>query len=1487
MSVSPHSPNVSRLPRTIGGLVSLEPLTTKVLLVDGSRIDAERSRMELRRAGVANDFYVVSNPSELSDALRSFAPDIVISELIFPGFDADDVQRVIRELRPDTPLIFISFANNEDGAAASAARGAADYVSKASLFRLPAAVQAAVRESRERAHGRIAMGATGLRSRQHAERLEAIWRVVNFPEGRGPVLEAVIGEAAKQVGRGLPYFGMLGHIEGAEFVLDTVAGDLGPDDGAGRRLLRAGMRGRLDDVIHVRDVGAGRTNSWDDIDAFPNPPAYSREAGLRSQITTQFHAAGVAYMLTLGSLSAPSITPFDSEDYAYVEVVASIVARQIERERHERSLRNVELGSRRHAERLDAIWRIVNSTNLRGDGVIDALLREGAAAMRPGEPYVGTLGHIDGDDYLVDAVAGEPDHGDDVIRRTLAHGMRCPRSDLLIVRDRAAERTQSWEDCQLLPDLPARARAAGIRSQIATQFNANDVVHVLSFATLQPPSPVPFSSQDYEYIEVLGSVVARQLELEAMETSLRDAESRSQRHTRRLDALWHIVNESGLSGGVLVQAILNEAIVALYPGRTHIGVLRHVEGSQYVIDATAGEIGPPRSPARRLLTVGTRIDFADTVRHDAGLRRTQMWDDLQALPDLPMRPRTVGWRSVIATSFEAAGRTYELTLGSFELPSGEPFASEDAEYVEVVASVLARQLDIERMEGSLDHAESRARQHAERLEALWRVVGNPALSRSDAILAMMRNGAAAIRVDRHFGGLLHRVDGDEVVVVAVDVDPAWPTQNPNPFEVGSRRRVADTLLPAVGQTRMWDDIAAVDDGPRGLALLGWRAAISTSFEAGGSQYALAFGSPEPNEIPFGPDDVSYLEVLAASFANRLQVDELERSLSEAEERSRHHAERLESLWQIINNSNLRDDELLLAMLRQAAVAIQPGQAFEASLLRAYENDVIVEAVAGPPDVPESELHVRVGDAIPLETTLFGRVLAEGGGTRSWDDVEASEYSTFATRARGTRSVIISTFAAGVSTWGLSFTSTRTARKPLDHHDRAYIEVVASFFANHLQQRWQFDRIQYQQSHDVLTGLLNRSTFRSRARMAAVANERYAVIMIDVDGLHEINESYGHIIGDAVLVEVGNALLRRAADGEIVGRFGGDVFGIYVPEPESPEHLFARVIAFSDVFAHPFSTGDREGREFIARTACIGVAAAPENGTTFEAILARADAALFTAQERGYGSTVFYVAGMEAEAQRRAALQNELREAIAGDQFTLHYQPHVEIASGRVTGCEALIRWNHPTRGPLLPAHFIPFAEKTGLITSIDAWVMRTALATAAELSALRPGFRLYFNLSGRQAGDPQVVRAFIDAARAGVPLGNIGVEITETDAMRDVDSTRHVCRALRRLNVRVAIDDFGTGYSSLSSLKRLPVDVVKIDRTFIAGVLSDRHDATITETIVSIADHFGFETLAEGAEHAEEIAWLGAHGCRYVQGFGVCHPLPLDEFKAWLAGRDA
>jgi diguanylate cyclase (GGDEF)-like protein len=1120
-------------------LLEREDSQTKVLIVDPSRIDAERSRMELQRAGVANDFRVVSTLDELRASVVSFAPDVVISELSFSDFDGYAAQRVVEELRPDTPLIFISDVDEDTVAAKVAASGAIDYIHKSNLVRLPNTVAAAAREAREQRHYRASS------------------------------------------------------------------------------------------TISCADVQPQRR--W-------------------------------------------------------------------------------------HSERLDAVMRIVNKPHVTGPALYTAMLQEASGAMRPGQTFEGTLGHIEGSEFVIDAASTDHVHaGYGMGLGLLGAGSRIDVKDTLNARDLAKGRTQSWEDCQNIPVLPARLRLAGLRSQIMTQFTAHGVQYVLTLRSMEPPSATPFSSEDYDYIEAIASLFARHLELEAIES------------------------------------------------------------------------------------------------------------------------------------------------------------------------------EFEHAEDCLGDAEARARQHASRLEALWRISNNPSLQGADVIVAMLQHGAAAIRPSQQFIGLLGRIEGDEVSFVAEDSSPDDATAQ-GMFRVGVRVPLDKTLIPRVDRTRAWEDLTALgDDVPVVELARGWRSLIVTIFDAGGARYALGFASDEPMQSPFGREDVSYLEVLASSFAGRLQVDDLESSLRDAEERSRQHAERLEALWQIINSSNHNDDELVLAMLQQATTTIQPGQAFEASLLRVDGDSVIVEAVTGSPDTAPGELHLHLGGKIPLESTSLSRVLAEGGGTRSWDDIETSPYSSAASRQRGTRAVVITTFIAGDTTWALVFTSTRTtSRRPLGPQDHAYVEVLASFFANHLQQKWQFDRMAHQQSHDTLTGLLNRSTFRSQARAAALASEQYAMILVDVDDLHEINESYGHTAGDALLAEIAHSLRGRAHADDIVGRIGGDVFGIFIREQGPAEHLLARVLDFGDVFARPFAAGagtepESGGRAtFINRTACIGVASAPEDGTEFEAILSRADAALFTAKERGHGSTVFYIAGMEAEAQRRTTLHNELREAIANDQFTLYYQPHVEMATGRVSGCEALIRWNHPERGVVLPGDFIPFAEQTGMITAIDAWVMRTAFEAARQLGALWPGFRLYFNLSGRQASDPTLIRSFIDAARSGLPLANIGVEITETDAMRDVASTRLVCRALRRLDVRIAIDDFGTGYSSLSSLKRLPVDVVKIDRSFVSGVLHDPHDATITETIVAIADQFGFATLAEGVEEPAERDWLQQRGCRYMQGFAVCHPLPLDALVEWL-----
>jgi diguanylate cyclase (GGDEF)-like protein len=372
-------------------------------------------------------------------------------------------------------------------------------------------------------------------------------------------------------------------------------------------------------------------------------------------------------------------------------------------------------------------------------------------------------------------------------------------------------------------------------------------------------------------------------------------------------------------------------------------------------------------------------------------------------------------------------------------------------------------------------------------------------------------------------------------------------------------------------------------------------------------------------------------LLSLQMARKLQgkqIGSLEFSLIEAEASARRHAERLESLWRIINNPSLRDEDLILAMLRQAASAIQPGQVFRGNLLRIQGSDLIVEAVTYGPgqSAPRTPAQRQI---IPLKGSLVEQAIADGGGPHSWDNIEPDQ-SPGPGRSRVWRAHLMTTFVAGGATWVLSFRSNDAAFRPFGKQEHTYIEILASFFANHFQQRWQFDRIQYQQSHDALTGLLNRSQFRSQARAAvSTLSERFAIILVDINALREVNKSYGHMIGDALLVEVGNALRQRAADEEIVGRIAGDVFGIYVPDPTSRDFVRRRTLEFAETFAHGFSTGDREGKEFISLTASFGIAVAPEDGTKFDTILSHADAALLVAKARGPGSIVCYELRMAA------------------------------------------------------------------------------------------------------------------------------------------------------------------------------------------------------------------------------------------------------------------
>ncbi len=341
----------------------------------------------------------------------------------------------------------------------------------------------------------------------------------------------------------------------------------------------------------------------------------------------------------------------------------------------------------------------------------------------------------------------------------------------------------------------------------------------------------------------------------------------------------------------------------------------------------------------------------------------------------------------------------------------------------------------------------------------------------------------------------------------------------------------------------------------------------------------------------------------------MQIDTLSQSLMDSEERSREHAERLEALWGIANNPNLSDEELMFAMLKRGAAAIRPGQPYRGVLGR-VENGThsrIVSAVDAvgyeSPDHPNSE---SSGWSIPLSDTVGGRTLELGGGTHAFDDIAATEYATESVRRNSWRAVIVTTFTAGGATYILTFASRQPTAKPFGPQDKAYVEVLASFFAAHYQQRWQSTRLGHQLEHDSLTGLWNRSRFRSLGRAAFGTSEGAAIAVVNLAGFHTLNETHGHLTGDALLVEAAAALATRTQDGEIIARTGGNSFAIFLPNVESRDALHRHMARFGAAFDDPMGIGDREGIHSVHVSARIAVAHAPHDGATFDELLLLAE-----------------------------------------------------------------------------------------------------------------------------------------------------------------------------------------------------------------------------------------------------------------------------------------
>jgi diguanylate cyclase (GGDEF)-like protein/PAS domain S-box-containing protein len=433
-----------------------------------------------------------------------------------------------------------------------------------------------------------------------------------------------------------------------------------------------------------------------------------------------------------------------------------------------------------------------------------------------------------------------------------------------------------------------------------------------------------------------------------------------------------------------------------------------------------------------------------------------------------------------------------------------------------------------------------------------------------------------------------------------------------------------------------------------------------------------------------------------------------------------------------------------------------------------------------------------------------------------------------------------------------------------------VGVVADITEHKEQQK----HIQYLATHDPLTGLPNRVLLRDRLGQAmsnaARSRNMLGVALLDLDRFKVANDNHGHAFGDKILQEVAARLRRILRSGDTVARLGGDEFVVLAPALKTLQDAEVVLQKILHAFASPFSIASKE----VRLTCSIGFACYPIHGQDADTLLGRADLAMYQAKEAGGNGSAFYTPEMSAAALERAALEDALPLALARNELILHFQPIIDLGHGRMSGLEALVRWNHPTLGLLSPGRFVPAAEQNGLIVPLGEWVLRTACAQAAAWDRQGlPPVHLAVNVSARQFQHKDFVPAvqrILD--ETGFDPRRLKLEITESLIMRGAEDFIAVLGALKNLGLKLAIDDFGTGYSSLSYLHRFPIDELKIDRSFLQDIGSEGGDTTVPRAIISLAHGLGLTVTAEGVETEAQVRFLVAHRCDQAQGYYFAKP---------------
>lgn len=431
------------------------------------------------------------------------------------------------------------------------------------------------------------------------------------------------------------------------------------------------------------------------------------------------------------------------------------------------------------------------------------------------------------------------------------------------------------------------------------------------------------------------------------------------------------------------------------------------------------------------------------------------------------------------------------------------------------------------------------------------------------------------------------------------------------------------------------------------------------------------------------------------------------------------------------------------------------------------------------------------------------------------------------------------------------------------------------------------RVEYLAYHDNLTELPNRALFSRLLTQGMQHARRYekqlALLFLDLDHFKAINDSLGHEAGDELLQELGRRLRESVRESDIVARLGGDEFVILLPEIRVGAQVQPVADKILAAVGSPFTLAGQEFRITVS----IGVALYPHDGEDEQTLMKNADTAMYYAKERGRNNFQFYSERLNSDSLERLALESSMRKALQNNEFRLFYQSKHDVHSGRVTGIEALLRWQHPDLGLIAPMQFIPLAEENGLIVSIGRWVFDTALRqNVAWQKEGFPRLSMAVNLTARQLLDDNLVLDIRNALReTGMAPELLELEITETMIMHDMNATVRILQKLKQMGVRIAIDNFGTGYSSLSKLKGFPLDTIKIDGSFIHDVAAGSEGKSLTEAIIELGKSLGFTVLAEGVESKEQVDYLRLHSCDQYQGFYINKPLPAQAFADVVRGQ--